>query len=102
MRPASVRIPRGALAVPVRGAPGFGRGTGTRTEPERTSESCRRRDNAPMTIDLTHELFDETPDAILAVHADGSVLHWNRAAEVMFGYTRDEAMGKKLTDLIVP
>jgi PAS domain S-box-containing protein len=47
-------------------------------------------------------LWDETPDAVLAVSTEGRVLHWNRAAEVLFGYSAGEAVGRVLTELIVP
>jgi PAS domain S-box-containing protein len=50
----------------------------------------------------SRELWDQTPDAVLAVSPDGRVLHWNRAAEAIFGYAADEAQGRLLTDLIVP
>jgi PAS domain S-box-containing protein len=50
----------------------------------------------------SRELWDQTPDAVLAVSPDGRVLHWNRAAETIFGYRADEALGRLLTDLIVP
>jgi PAS domain S-box-containing protein len=55
-----------------------------------------------MDIPRAEELWDETPDAILAISADNTVLCWNRAAVSMFGYTRAEAIGQKLSDLIVP
>jgi protein-histidine pros-kinase len=51
---------------------------------------------------LVNQLWDETPDAVLAVSQDGRVLHWNRAAEAIFGYAADEALGRSLTELIVP
>jgi PAS domain S-box-containing protein len=51
---------------------------------------------------LIHELWDETPDAIIAVGPEGIVLHWNRAAENIFGFSRAEAIGALLEDLIVP
>jgi protein-histidine pros-kinase len=51
---------------------------------------------------LVHQLWDETPDAVLAVSPDGRVLHWNRAAESIFGYAADEALGRSLTELVVP
>jgi PAS domain S-box-containing protein len=41
-------------------------------------------------------------DAIITIDADGRVLQFNRAAERMFGYTRDEAIGRALGDLVVP
>jgi PAS domain S-box-containing protein len=55
-----------------------------------------------MDADFTNQLWEENPDAILAVSPGGKVLYWNRAAELIFGYTRDEATGRPLTDLVVP
>lgn len=40
-------------------------------------------------------------DAIIAAAPDGSILFWNPAAERVFGYTEEEALGRTL-DLIVP
>ena len=40
-------------------------------------------------------------DAIIAAAPDGSILLWNPAAERIFGYTEEEALGQSL-DLIVP
>jgi PAS domain S-box-containing protein len=51
---------------------------------------------------LTLQLWDEMPDAVLALSSDGIVLHWNRAAEGVFGYAAQEVVGRPLTDLIVP
>src|SRR5690349_18552592 len=55
-----------------------------------------------MDTRFSDELWDETPDAILAIAPDGKVLYWNRAAETIFGYTRDEAMDRPLAELILP
>jgi PAS domain S-box-containing protein len=55
-----------------------------------------------MDMDFAQELSEQTPDALLAVSPDGTVLHWNRAAEVIFGYSQKEAEGRLLTDLIIP
>ncbi len=33
---------------------------------------------------------------------DGTVVYWNRGSENLYGYTRDEAMGRNLLELIVP
>jgi PAS domain S-box-containing protein len=40
-------------------------------------------------------------DAVVAAGTDGCILLWNRAAERIFGYTEQEALGRSL-DLIVP
>jgi PAS domain S-box-containing protein len=40
-------------------------------------------------------------DAIIVSDARGSITLWNAAAERMFGFTREEALGQSL-DLIIP
>jgi PAS domain S-box-containing protein len=51
---------------------------------------------------LVQELWDENPDAILAVAPDDTVIYWNRAAEEIYGYASSEAVGRHLADLVVP
>jgi PAS domain S-box-containing protein len=41
-------------------------------------------------------------DAVVVVDADGVVVAWNDAATRMFGWTRTEAMGRSMGELIVP
>jgi len=41
-------------------------------------------------------------DAIVSIDAHGMVLEFNPAAERMFGYTRESAIGSEMADLIVP
>ncbi|MBF0139994.1 MAG: PAS domain S-box protein [Magnetococcales bacterium] len=41
-------------------------------------------------------------DAIVEVNRDGIVRFWNTAAEKMFGYSDQEALGKNLHQLVVP
>jgi diguanylate cyclase (GGDEF)-like protein/PAS domain S-box-containing protein len=45
---------------------------------------------------------DSSLDATVTSDVRGRVLEWNRAAEEMFGYSRDEAIGRETADLIVP
>ena len=47
------------------------------------------------------DLLRAAGDAVVAAGADGSILLWNRAAERIFGYAEQEALGRSL-DLIVP
>lgn len=41
-------------------------------------------------------------DAVLIVSPAGTILHWDHGAEVMFGYSAAEIVGKPLFDLLVP
>ncbi len=45
---------------------------------------------------------DEIPDSVIVISPTGEVREWNRAAEDLFRYSRLEALGRRLTDLIVP
>ena len=47
-------------------------------------------------------IVDTAYDAFIAIDADGRITDWNRQAEVMFGWSRDEAKGKLLVELIIP
>lgn len=55
-----------------------------------------------MTPELTEKLWAQNPDALLGIAPDGTIFHWNPAAEAIFGYRRDEAVGRSLLELIVP
>src|SRR5690606_31903980 len=41
-------------------------------------------------------------DAFVGMDGDGVITEWNRAAETLFGWTRDEAVGRSVAELIVP
>jgi len=55
-----------------------------------------------MATDFSAAYWAQNPDALLVVSPEGVVLHWNPAAEAVFGYAQDEAQGRRLVDLIVP
>ena len=42
------------------------------------------------------------PEAFVMVDELGSIVEWSGASEAMFGYTRDEVIGRELGELIVP
>ena len=55
-----------------------------------------------MTIEPDDAWWKETPDSVIGISPDGRVLHWSGASELIFGFSADEAIGKRLTDLLVP
>jgi PAS domain S-box-containing protein len=44
--------------------------------------------------------FDHIPIASIVSDPDYTILHWNRGAEELFGYSSDEAVGRVLTELL--
>jgi PAS domain S-box-containing protein len=47
--------------------------------------------------------FANSPDrAVIATDPDGTVFFWNSAAEQLYGWKWDEAVGRLITELIVP
>ena len=59
--------------------------------------------NQADTRDSVHQLFD----AIDAISVQGydkerSVIYWNKGSERLYGYTKEEALGRKLEELIIP
>src|SRR5260370_854869 len=53
-------------------------------------------------FELTQTLVENSPDALIAISVEGNVLFWNPGAQDIFGYSREEAMGHSIIDLVVP
>jgi len=47
-------------------------------------------------------ILDSALDCIIVIGDDGRVREWNIAAERLFGYRRERAVGRELVDLIIP
>jgi PAS domain S-box-containing protein len=50
----------------------------------------------------TRLVLDTAPDAFITLDRDGHITTWNAAAERMFGWSREDAVGRAMRDLIVP
>lgn len=60
------------------------------------------RDTVDAAIDRLRAVFETALDAVVAMRPDGTVAEWNALAERTFGWTREEAVGRLMADLIVP
>jgi PAS domain S-box-containing protein len=49
--------------------------------------------------DYIENLLENAGDAIVSTNAQDAILSWNRAAEVIFGYSREEVIGENLAML---
>src|SRR5689334_20744773 len=46
-------------------------------------------------------VLDGALDAVVATDRGGTIVGWNRAAETLFGWPRDEVLGRSVCDLLV-
>ena len=47
-------------------------------------------------------IFNNAPDAIIVIDNQATVMRWNPVSEKLFGWKEEEAIGRKLNELIVP
>ncbi len=50
----------------------------------------------------TRMIVQQAIDAFVSVDTDGVITNWNTRAEATFGFSRDEVIGRKLIDIVVP
>ena len=62
----------------------------------------RRPDPAGTLDALSRTFLDSALDCIITMDASGRVQEFNPASERVFGFTRSEAVGKELAELIIP
>ncbi|HEX8099820.1 MAG TPA: PAS domain S-box protein, partial [Actinomycetota bacterium] len=57
-----------------------------------------------LALDLARKtaIFKSALDCIVYMNDKGDILEFNPAAERTFGYGRDEVVGRKLADVIIP
>jgi PAS domain S-box-containing protein len=69
---------------------------------ERTRELQRSVQDLESSRAEIAAILEHTPDAFIAINPKGRVLDWNHAATKLFGYTRDEVVGRLLQQVVVP
>ena len=52
--------------------------------------------------DQIRRILDTALDAVISIREDSTITRWNAQAEETLGYTAEEALGSKVTDLIIP
>lgn len=65
---------------------------------ERVEVASALRENE----ERTRRMIDTALDAVITMDAAGLIVEWNRQAEVMFGWSHQEAVGRNLADTIIP
>jgi len=55
-----------------------------------------------LAVESLHMVSSAANDAIIIMDKTGRITRWNRAAQRIFGYAEQEALGKKLSELVVP
>jgi PAS domain S-box-containing protein len=76
-------------------------GAGRRDPPEQPllAVARNREIGSPGTWRL---ILDAALDAVIVMDTSGSVVDWNAGAEAMFGWTKAEAVGRNMAELIIP
>lgn len=70
-----------------------------RAEISRRTDAERSLDQATQRLQA---LIATANDAVITIDETSRIVDWNGAAERMFGWRRDEAIGRVLTDMIIP
>lgn len=50
---------------------------------------------------LLSALLDQAQAALVALDLDGRVTHWNKHAEILYGWSHSEALGKSISSLLI-
>ena len=93
-RPVTAWVLNAPIPAPDGGLAGY-IGIAVDMSARRSAEQELERSRATMEAILGSAL-----DAVVAMDLEGRTVEWNRAAERTFGYTRDEALGTDLLELV--
>ena len=66
------------------------------SEQKRAEEALRRVEEQARAI------VDSALDAVVVMNAEGNITEWNKQAEETFGWTRPEALGRRMSETIIP
>jgi PAS domain S-box-containing protein len=66
------------------------------------TESRKAQESLRESAELSRGIINTALDAFVQMTETGTITDWNSQAENVFGWTRNEAVGRKLGELIVP
>ena len=72
-------------------------GTSTDIEDLKQSQQELRK-----TEERTRLIIDTALDAVVTMDACGTITSWNKQAEIIFGWSSGEAIGQRMSELIIP
>lgn len=65
-------------------------------------EKVRLQKELIETKGFLESIVEKAGDAISVVDLEGNLVYWNEGAEQIYGYQREEVLGKKLSDFLYP
>src|SRR2546425_9719152 len=82
--------------------PNGGAGPDQKEMEEEITERKQAEEARRVSEERTRLIVDRANDAFVAMDAAGMITDWNPQAEVTFGWSRQEALGRKLNETIIP
>ncbi|MEQ9407570.1 MAG: PAS domain S-box protein [Fuerstiella sp.] len=65
----------------------------------RTAGVAIERRRGEEAVRFQAHLLDTVGQAAIVTHLDGEIIYWNRFAETLYGWSRDEVLGRKISDI---
>jgi len=65
-------------------------------------EKVRLQKELIETKNFLESILERAGDAISVVDLEGKILYWNEGAERIYGYPKEEVLGKRLSDFLFP
>ena len=60
------------------------------------------QDNLRGAEERTRLIIDTAPDAVITMDAQGTITSWNKQAEIIFGWSDNEAIGRRMSEMVIP